>query len=221
VRAGAGQTAAEEQRLEDKLKNFKYFPVANIGIRSVLRMRAALRWVCCCPGGCASAPTSDEYPGRSAYSAARPEREVLRRQLRLCGVPTIGKGGWSSVARTAWAASYAKGAHVGDATVTQLSVACSSAARLTARSSSSRTTLVRRIHPGEFEFRRAGTAVAITAGASAQATTGGPARRQQRRRARPRLDRRQLPEGMRCSPSRRRLMYEASLGGQKFGYKPQ
>jgi hypothetical protein len=26
------QTAAEEQRLEDKLKNFKYFPVANIGI---------------------------------------------------------------------------------------------------------------------------------------------------------------------------------------------
>jgi hypothetical protein len=30
--ACASQTAAEEQKLQDKLKNFKYYPVANIGI---------------------------------------------------------------------------------------------------------------------------------------------------------------------------------------------
>jgi hypothetical protein len=30
--AAQAQAAAEEQRLEDKLKNYKYFPVANIGI---------------------------------------------------------------------------------------------------------------------------------------------------------------------------------------------
>jgi hypothetical protein len=30
--AAQNQAAAEEQKLEDKLKNFKYFPVANIGI---------------------------------------------------------------------------------------------------------------------------------------------------------------------------------------------
>jgi hypothetical protein len=30
--AAQNQAVAEEQNLEDKLKNFKYFPVANIGI---------------------------------------------------------------------------------------------------------------------------------------------------------------------------------------------
>ena len=74
---------------------------------------------------------------------------------------------------------------------------------------------------GSFEFGAQATAVAITAGASAQASSGSGAGASP---AAPSI--KPGPPGLtrtawRSLPWHGGLMYEATIGGQKFGYKPK
>jgi lipid-binding SYLF domain-containing protein len=136
--------------------------------------------------------------------------------------PTIGKGGIGVGGAHGSGRVYQKGAHVGDASMTQLTIGLQLGAQAFSqiiffedkRSFDDFTS-------GNFEFGAQASAVAITAGASAQAgTTGtsasgsGTQDHAQTKGA--------YNKGMAVfTVAKGGLMYEASLGGQKFRYTPK
>ncbi len=134
--------------------------------------------------------------------------------------PTIGKGGIAVGAAHGSGRVYVKGAHVGDTSMTQLTVG----AQLGGQAYSQIIFFQNKrafdeFTIGNFEFGAQATAVAITAGASVQTTTGGSgiAASSAPTRAKARSD---YLGGMAVfTIAKGGLMFEASLGGQKFSYK--
>lgn len=137
--------------------------------------------------------------------------------------PTIGKGGFGIGGAHGAGRVYAQGKYVGDTTVTQLTVGFQMGAQAFSqmifledeRAFQSFTS-------GNFEFSAQATAVAITAGVSAEANTGGGTATSA---SGGRNDANVTNSGYRkglaiFTIARGGLMYEASLGGQKFSYKP-
>jgi lipid-binding SYLF domain-containing protein len=135
--------------------------------------------------------------------------------------PTIGKGGVGVGGAHGKGRVYARGAHVGDTTVTQLTIGFQLGGQAYSqiiffedeRSFTEFTS-------GNFEFGAQATAVAITAGASAQATTTGTGAGASGGQS----DAKAIGDyykGMAVfTIAKGGLMYEASVGGQKFSYKP-
>lgn len=134
--------------------------------------------------------------------------------------PTIGKGGIGIGGARGKGRVYAKGEHVGDTTMTQLTVgfqlggqAYSQIIFLQDERAFSEFT------SGNFEFGAQATAVAITAGASATASTTGKSAGASggQHDATSVGDYR---KGMAVfTVAKGGLMYEASIGGQKFKYE--
>ena len=134
--------------------------------------------------------------------------------------PTIGKGGIGVGAAHGSGRVYAKGAHVGDASMTQLTIG----AQLGGQAYSQIIFFQNKkafdeFTTGNFEFGAQATAVAITAGASVQAGTGGAgigaSGTQDHAKARS-----GYKGGMAVfTVAKGGLMYEASIGGQKFSYE--
>ena len=135
--------------------------------------------------------------------------------------PTIGKGGIGIGGAHGKGQVYAKGAHVGDTTMTQLTIGFQLGGQAFSqiiffedeRAFTEFTS-------GNFEFSAQATAVAITAGASAKATTIGTTAGASggRNNARTIGD---YHKGMAIfTVAKGGLMYEATVGGQKFTYKP-
>ena len=134
--------------------------------------------------------------------------------------PTIGKGGIGIGGAHGKGQVYAKDAHVGDTTMTQLTIGFQLGGQAYSqiiffedeRAFTEFTS-------GNFEFGAQATAVAITAGAFAQATTTGTAAGASGGRN----DARTIGnyhKGMAIfTVAKGGLMYEASVGGQKFSYK--
>jgi lipid-binding SYLF domain-containing protein len=135
--------------------------------------------------------------------------------------PTIGKGGFVVGASYGSGRVYAGGKHVGDTSVTQVTVG----AQLGGQAYSQIIFFKdeRAFHEftsGNFEFGAQATAVAITAGASAQASTGGTSAGASgtERHAKTAGH---YQKGMAVfTVVKGGLMYEASIGGQKFEYTP-
>lgn len=137
--------------------------------------------------------------------------------------PTIGKGGIGIGGAHGSGRVYAQGKYVGDTTVTQLTVGF----QLGAQAYSQMVFLEDKrafdsFTSGNFEFSAQATAVALTAGVSAEANTGGGAAAGA---SGGRNDASVAHGGYRkgmaiFTIARGGLMYEASLGGQKFSYKP-
>ena len=138
--------------------------------------------------------------------------------------PTIGKAGLGVGGAHGSGRVYAGGAHVGDTKVTQLSVGWQAGGQAYSqiiffedkRAFEDFTS-------GNFEFGAQATAVAITASASAQATTGGGA---QAGAAGGRNDATTTSGGYRkgmavFTVAKGGLMYEAALAGQKYSYSPK
>ena len=134
--------------------------------------------------------------------------------------PTIGKAGAVVGGAYGKGRVYEKGAYVGDASMTQVTVGAQLGGQAYSqiiffqdkRAFDQFTT-------GEFEFGAEITAVAITAGVSAQATTGGTG-----------AGRNVGSDAAKVASSYQNgvavftvakggLMYEATVGGQKFSYK--
>ncbi len=135
--------------------------------------------------------------------------------------PTIGKGGVGIGGAYGTGHVYAKGAYVGDTSMTQVTVgfqlggqAYSEIIFFEDKKSFDKFT------SGNFEFGAQASAVAITAGASAQASTAGSgagASGTQKHAA----TAGGYQSGMAVfTVAKGGLMYEASIGGQKFSYKP-
>jgi lipid-binding SYLF domain-containing protein len=134
--------------------------------------------------------------------------------------PTIGKGGLVVGAAHGKGRVYAGGKHVGDTSMTQVTIG----AQLGGQAYSQiiffeDKRAFNEFTSGNFEFGAQATAVAITAGASATATTTG-------RSAGASTGRKDAKtvgaytKGMAVfTIAKGGLMYEASIGGQKFSYK--
>lgn len=136
--------------------------------------------------------------------------------------PTIGKGGIGVGGAHGKGRVYVKGGHVGDTTMTQLTVgfqlggqAFSQIIFLKDKRAFDEFT------GGNFEFGAQATAVAITAGASAQAsTTGSSAGISGGQNDASTAG--AYYKGMAVfTIAKGGLMYEASVGGQKFTYTPR
>ena len=137
--------------------------------------------------------------------------------------PTIGKGGIGIGGAHGSGRVYAQGEYVGDATMTQLTVGFQFGGQAYSqmifleddRAFASFTS-------GNFEFSAQATAVALTAGVSAEANTGGG---KTAGASGGRNDATVTHGGYRkgmaiFTIARGGLMWEATLGGQKFAYTP-
>jgi lipid-binding SYLF domain-containing protein len=136
--------------------------------------------------------------------------------------PTIGKGGVGIGAAHGSGRVYASGKHVGDTKMTQVTVGLQFGGQAYSeiiffqdkRAFDEFTS-------GNFEFGAQASAVAITAGASAQAGTGGTS-------AAAGLHEKDSATAGKYNKgvavftvAKGGLMYEASIGGQKFSYTPK
>jgi len=137
--------------------------------------------------------------------------------------PTIGKGGFGIGGSHGSGRVYAQGRYVGDTTMTQLTVGF----QLGAQAFSQIIFLeddraFKSFTSGNFEFSAQATAVAITAGVSAEANTGGgTATSASGGRNDANVSNSGYRKGLAIfTIARGGLMYEASLGGQKFTYTP-
>jgi lipid-binding SYLF domain-containing protein len=135
--------------------------------------------------------------------------------------PTIGKGGFGIGAAHGSGHVYEGGAYVGDASMTQVTVGWQLGGQAYSQiiffeDQRAFDEFTR----GDFEFGAQATAVAITAGASAQASTGGAGASAGSSAGKSKTAG-EYHKGMAVfTVAKGGLMYEASIGGQKFSYKP-
>lgn len=133
--------------------------------------------------------------------------------------PTIGKGGFGIGGAHGAGRVYVKGAYVGDATMTQVTVG----AQLGGQAYSQiiffeHKAAFDEFTSGNFEFSAQAAAVAITAGASVQAGTTGPSATASGTRDHAKYRGRYYKGMAVFTVAKGGLMYEASIGGQKFEY---
>ena len=135
--------------------------------------------------------------------------------------PTIGKGGIGIGGAHGSGHVYEHGAYIGDASMTQVTIGFQfggQAYSMIVFFEDERA--LKEFTSGSFEFGAQATAVAITAGASAQAgTTGasaGAGTSEHHTKTAGAYE-----KGMAVfTAAKGGLMYEATIGGQKFGFKP-
>ena len=134
--------------------------------------------------------------------------------------PTIGKGGIGIGVAHGSGRSYVKGEHVGDTSMTQVTIgwqlggqAYSQIIFFEDKRAFDEFT------GGNFEFGAQATAVAITAGASAQAGTTGTSAGASGNQKHAKTAAQYNKGVVVFTVAKGGLMYEASIGGQKFSYK--
>ena len=171
------------------------------------------------------------FPGARAYAddyadtikifrGAGESGQFFNKSYAYAVFPTIGKGGIGIGAAHGSGRAYVKGEHVGDTSMTQVTIgwqlggqAYSQIIFFEDKRAFDEFT------GGNFEFGAQATAVAITAGASAQASTGGTGAGATGTQGQAKTAG-EYQKGMAVFTAvKGGLMYEASIGGQKFGYK--
>ncbi len=167
---------------------------------------------------------ADEYGDTvKAFEAADQTAPFFEGAYGYVVFPTIGKGGIGIGGAHGAGRVYAQGEYVGDTTMTQLTVGFQLGGQ-----AFSQMIFLEDEHAfddftsGNFEFSAQATAVAITAGVSAEANTGGgTAAGASGGRNDATVTHGGYRKGMAIfTIARGGLMYEASLGGQKFSYNP-
>ena len=164
---------------------------------------------------------ADDYSDTiNVFRRANESNQFFSKSYGYAVLPTIGKGGFGIGGAHGTGRVYAKGEYVGDTSMTQITVgfqlggqAYSQIIFFEDKRAFDEFT------GGNFEFGAQATAVAITAGASAQAGTTGPsASASGSQHASKNVAK--YYKGMAIfTVAKGGLMYEASVGGQKFNYK--
>jgi lipid-binding SYLF domain-containing protein len=136
--------------------------------------------------------------------------------------PTIGKGGVGIGAAHGDGRVYEQGKYVGDASMTQLSIGFQLGGQAYSQIIFFQDKRAfDEFTSGEFEFGAQASAVAITAGASASATTTGSSAGASGGQNDATTTGAGYYKGMAVfTVAKGGLMYEASIGGQKYSYKP-
>lgn len=136
--------------------------------------------------------------------------------------PTIGKGGFGIGGAYGSGRVYARGKYVGDTSMTQLTIGFQLGGQAYSQIiffQDSRA--FKEFTSGNFEFGAQASAVAITAGASASAGTGGSTAGASGTEHHAKTVG-EYQGGMAIfTVAKGGLMYEASIGGQKFSYEPR
>jgi lipid-binding SYLF domain-containing protein len=134
--------------------------------------------------------------------------------------PTIGKGGIGIGGAHGSGRVYEKGAYVGDTSMTQITVGLQLGGQAYSQIIFFQDKRAfDEFTSGNFEFGAQATAVAITAGAQAQAGTTGTSAGASGTQGRA-TTAGEYQKGMAVfTMAKGGLMYEASIGGQKFSYK--
>ena len=136
--------------------------------------------------------------------------------------PTIGKGGVGIGAAHGHGRVFEKGKYVGDTSMTQVSVGLQLGGQAFSQIIFFRDErALKEFTSGNFEFGAEASAVAITAGAGAKANTAGSSAGASASKN----DAKTVGgyrKGMATfTVAKGGLMYEATIGGQKFNYKPR
>lgn len=136
--------------------------------------------------------------------------------------PTIGKGGAGIGGARGKGRVYEQGTYIGDTTMTQLTIGFQLGGQVYSQIIFFKDQrALDEFTSGNFEFGAQATAVAITAGASAAATTTGSSAGISGGK-RDAATAGEYHKGMAVfTVAKGGLMYEASLGGQKYSYTPR
>ena len=177
-----------------------------------------------CFGLLAFAPAyADDYADAAdAFRKASQSASFFSNSYGYALFPTIGKGGVGIGGAHGKGRVYVKGAYVGDTSMTQVTVGAQlggEAFRQIIFFEDERA--FKEFTAGQFEFGAQAQAVAITAGATAQTTTGGTGAGKNVGG-----DKADVKGGYQkgmavFTLAKGGLMYEASIGGQKFNYAPK
>ena len=164
---------------------------------------------------------ADEYSDTiDVFRKAGESSQFFAKSYGYAVLPTIGKGGFVFGGAYGTGRVYAKGQYVGDTSMTQVTVGF----QLGGQAYSQiiffeNQRAFDEFTSGNFEFGAQATAVAITAGASAQAGTTGPSASASGTQHAAKTTA-QYYRGMAVfTVAKGGLMYEASVGGQKFSYQ--
>ena len=180
-------------------------------------------WLVLCFGLFAFAPAyADDYADAvNAFRKASESSRFFSNSYGYALFPTIGKGGIGIGGAHGKGRVYVKGAYVGDTSMTQVTVGAQlggEAFRQIIFFEDERA--FKEFTTGRFEFGAQAQAVAITAGATAQATTGGTGAGKNVGGDKAEV-KGSYQKGMAVfTLFKGGLMYEASIGGQKFKVKP-
>jgi lipid-binding SYLF domain-containing protein len=163
---------------------------------------------------------ADDYAETiKVFRAAKESGEFFGKSYGYAVFPTIGKGGFVFAGAHGKGRVYVKGAYVGDSSMTQVTVGF----QLGGQAYSQIIFFENKrafddFTSGNFEFSAQAAAVAITAGASVQAGTTGTSATASGTRDHAK-HRGRYYDGMAVfTVAKGGLMYEASVGGQKFTY---
>jgi lipid-binding SYLF domain-containing protein len=166
---------------------------------------------------------ADDYDDAiKLFRGANESNQFFGKSYGYAVFPTIGKGGIVVGGAHGKGRVFSKGAYVGDSSMTQVTVG----AQLGGQAYSQMIFFqdkraLDRFTSGNFEFGAQATAVAITAGASAQAGTTGAAAGASGTQSHAK-NVASYTNGMAVfTVTKGGLMYEASIGGQKFDYSPK
>jgi len=167
---------------------------------------------------------ADEYDDTiKVFRTAGQSGTFFSRSYGYAVFPTIGKGAIGVGGAHGSGRVYVKDAYVGDTSMTQVTVGLQlggEAYREIIFFEDQRA--FDEFTSGHFEFGAAASAVAITAGASAKASTSGGSTAGANKGKGNAKTAGGYYKGMAVfSVTKGGLMYEASIGGQKFSYKPK
>ena len=172
---------------------------------------------------CAATSRADDYSDTiQLFKEAGASKGFFGNSYGYAVFPGIGKGGFVVGGAHGNGRVYKKGVAVGDVSMTQVSVGFQiggEAFREIIFFEDERA--FKEFITGQFEFGAQAQAVAITAGATAQATTGGTGAGKNVGGGKAEV-KGGYQKGMAVfTLAKGGLMYEASLGGQKFSYTPK
>lgn len=164
---------------------------------------------------------ADEYADAlKSFRNAGQSAEFFKKAHGYALFPTIGKGGVGLGAAHGSGRVYEKGKHIGDTTMTQVSVGLQLGGQAFSQIiffEDERA--LKEFTSGNFEFGAEASAVAITAAAGAQAGTGGASAGASGGRNDAATVGKYYKGMATFTIAKGGLMYQAAIGGQKFSYK--
>ncbi len=189
-----------------------------------MRATFGLRWTLLFGGLLvASAAAADEYQATIEVFRGAVADEFFDNSYGFAVFPSIGKGGIGIGGARGKGQVHAGGVHVGDTTMTQLTVGFQLGGQVYSQIIFFEDERAFNEFTSEnFEFGAQATAVAITAGASASAGTTGTGATASSTGGHTGKATGDYYRGMAIFTfAKGGLMYEASIGGQKFSYRPK
>lgn len=183
-----------------------------------------IAWSCLALLAFAFPVLADEYDDTvNIFKKAGESAEFFNHAYGYAVFPSVAKGGVGVGAARGKGQVYVQGKHVGDATVTQISVGAQLGGQVYSQILFFQDERAfKEFSGGNFELGADANAVAITAAAGAKASTAGSSAGMSGGKNDAKTVGAKYNKGLAIfTVAKGGLMYEASVSGQKFSYKPR